>query len=149
MNRAYLLLWCAAAGIVAFLLLDYHQSRNLPKHKLFEQWWADDVANLEASPKLPKPWFDVREVEVFGGTPVAKGWIREIDIPLRQKNPNGKYKLEALVVPWDEDGKSGVMVQYNLSEFESKNMIFELGRTMVYGEEQKPATEPAPAKSDK
>lgn len=117
---------------MAYVFLDFWLSRNAPDFKRFERQWADDVAQLEASPKLPKPWFDVAEVEVFGGTPESKGWLRQIHIPVEAKNPkSGKYKLEVLVVPWDEDGKSGVMVQYNLVELKSKNMIYELGRTLV------------------
>lgn len=142
MHRAYLFLWCAAVGICAFLILDYHQGRNASDQKRFEQWWADDVASLEASPKLPKPWFQVSEVEVFGGTPASKAWLREIQIPIHQKNPKGQFKLEALVVPWEENGNTGVMVQYNLVDLKSKNMIFELGRTMVLSEQKSLALVP-------
>jgi hypothetical protein len=153
LNRSYLFLWCAAAGILAYLALDFHQQRNAPDYRKFERWWADDVAQLEASPKLPKPWFDVREVEVYGGTPESKSWLREIHIPLGPKNLKGQHKLEVLVVPWEEEGKTGVMLQYNLVDLKSKNMIFELGRTMVFEapEPQAPPKAPAvaPAKEKK
>ncbi len=131
MKRAYLILWCAAVAILAYLILDYWNARNATPLVKFERQWAEDVAQLEASKKLPKPWFDVREVELFGGTPESRGWLKEMKIPVAQKNPDGQHKLEVLIVPWEEDGKTGVMIQYNLTELKSKNMIYELGRTLI------------------
>lgn len=134
MKRAYLVFFCLAVAVLAFCLLDYWSSRNAPSYKKFEKQWADDVAQLEASPKLPKPWFDVKEVEVFGGDPASRGWLKEIHIPVGQKNPEGQHKLEVLVVPWEEGGKAGVMIQYNLVDLKTKNMIYELGRTLILSE---------------
>lgn len=134
MKKAYLIAWCAAVAIMAYVFLDFWIGRNAPNFKKFERQWADDVAQLEASPKLPKPWFDVSEVEVFGGTPESKGWLRQIQIPVVQKNPNGQHKLEVLIVPWQEGGESGVMIQYNLVNLKTKNMIYELGRTLILSE---------------
>lgn len=134
LRRAYLILWCAAVAILAYVLLDFFAARNAPDYKKFEKQWADDVAQLEASPKLPKPWFDVREVELIGGTPESRGWLKEIHIPVVVKKPDGQHKLEVLIVPWEEDGKTGVMIQYNLVDLKSKNMIYELGRTLVLSE---------------
>ena len=133
-KRIYLLFWCASIAIFAYVLLDFWNSRNAPLYKRFERQWADDVHSLEASPKLPKPWFDVREVEIFGGTPESKKWLRQIKIPVGQKKANGEHKLEVLIVPWVEEGKTGVMIQYNLVHLKSQNMIFELGRTLILNE---------------
>jgi len=134
MKRAYLMFWCLAVAVLAYVLLDFWLSRNAPLYKRFERQWAEDVASLEASPKLPKPWFDVREVELIPGTPESKSWLRSVKIPLGQKNPNGQHKLEVLIVPWEEEGKAGVMIQYNLVNLKTNNMIFELGRTLILAE---------------
>src|SRR6478609_9054170 len=113
LTRIYLLLWCASLAIVSYLVLDLWLSRNAPIHKRLERQWAADVKALESSPKLPKPWFDVSEVEIIGGTPESKSWLRQITVPVGPKKENGNHKLEVLVVSWQEDGQSGVMIQYN------------------------------------
>ena len=130
-QRLHLLLWCAAISLLAFVVLDYWSSRNAPIQIRFERMWRDDVALLEGSTALPKQWFDVSEVEIFGGTPETKGWLRKISPPIAVKTASGQHKLEVLVVAWEEEGIRGVLVQYNLVDLKSKNMIWELGRTII------------------
>ncbi len=130
-QRLHLLFWCLAMAILAFGVLDFWTSRNSPLPFRFERFWQEDVALLESSKSLPQQWFDVSEVEVYGGTPETKSWLRRIQLPIIAKNPNGQHKLEVLVVAWEEDGQKGVLVQYNLVDLKSKNMIWELGRTLL------------------
>ena len=111
-------------------MLDFWSSRNAPLYKRLERQWAADVENLESSHKLPKEWFDVGEMEVFGGTPETREWLDRIQIPLKPKKV-GAYKLEILVVAWEEEGKRGTLVQYDLVNLKTQNNIFELGRTFI------------------
>ncbi len=131
MKRIYLILWCTALAILAYIVLDYWQVRNAPLYKRFERQWSRDVGSLENSKKMPSPWFDVAEVELIGGNPEGKKWLKQIRPPVGIKNAQGNHKLEVLVVPWHEEGTDGVMVQYNIVNLKSKNMIFELGRTLI------------------
>lgn len=124
------LLLCLAFGITAFVLLDFWSSRNAPLWERLERQWSNDVDNLEASKKLPKEWYDVGQVEVVGGTPETKEWLARIHVPVRPKT-NGKNKLDVLVVVWEEEGKRGAMVQYNLLDGKTGNNILELGRTFI------------------
>ncbi|MGZ3721911.1 MAG: hypothetical protein ACXVA9_03200, partial [Bdellovibrionales bacterium] len=89
-----------------------------------------DVEQLEASGKLPKEWSDVSLIEVIGGTPETKDWLGRIYVPLKSKK-GGHYKLEVLVVVWEEEGKRGTLVQYNLVDLKTQNNIYELGRTFI------------------
>ena len=129
-QRIPLLLLCVALGITAFVMLDFWSSRNAPLYKRLERQWAADVERLESSHKLPKEWFDVGELEVFGGTPETREWLGRIQVPLKPKKVGG-YKLEVLVVVWEEEGKRGTLVQYNLVDLKTQNNIFELGRTFI------------------
>lgn len=129
-QRLPLLLLCAAFGIVAFVLLDFWTVRNAPLYKRLERQWAEDVATLEESKKLPKQWYDVGEVEVIGGTPETKEYLGRIQVPVKAKK-GGKNKLEILVVVWEEEGKRGTTVQYDLIDPETKNNFWELGRTYI------------------
>lgn len=133
-RKLSLLLMCFATGILAFAALEFWSKRNAPLYKRFENQWSEDVEILELSGKLPPSWFDVSEIELFGGTPESKNWLRRIQVPLAPKRKEGKHKLEILVVAWEDSGRRGAMVQYNLVEKESKNMVFELGRTFILAE---------------
>lgn len=126
----HLLIWCVAVGIGAFACLNYYSQSRAPLYKKFERQWRDDVKLLEASQRLPKPWFNVKDLEIIGGTPETKDWLKRIDIPLQTKL-DGQFHLEVLVVAWEEDGKRGALVQYNLVDIKSGNNIWELGRTFI------------------
>lgn len=117
-------------GITAYVCLDFWSSRNAPLYKRFERQWAEDVDELEASGKLPAAWFDVGHLELYGGNPESKEWLQRIHVPLKTKK-DGHYSLEVLVVAWEEDGKRGTLVQYDLVDLKSGNNVWELGRTFI------------------
>lgn len=133
-KRGSLLLMCGAIGIVAFILLDFWKSRNDPLYMRLEQMWSDDIRQLEASSKLPKQWFDIQEIEMIGGTPESKSWLRRIKVPLKVKE-GGCCKLEVLLVAWEETGTYGSLVQYNIVDLKTKNTLWELGRTFILAQE--------------
>jgi hypothetical protein len=124
-----------AIGIVAYVCLDFWSARNAPLYKRLERQWAEDVANLEASGKLPKAWFDVRGIELIGGTPETKEYLSRIHIPFTPKK-DGHFKLEILVVMWEEEGKRGTLLQYNLVDLKTQNNFWELSRTLILSRPQ-------------
>ena len=130
-KRLHLLLWCMAVAILAFIVLDFWNTRNAPLYKKFESQWRQDISLLISSKKLPPPWFDVREVELIGGTPETRGWLPRINSPVIATKPDGKHRLEILIVVWEEQGTHGALIQYNLVNLQSKNMVWELGRTLI------------------
>ncbi len=129
-QKLHLLIWCAAVGVAAFACLSYYSQSQAPLYKKLEIQWRNDVEDLEASKRLPSSWFDVKELEVIGGTPETKDWLQRIQVPLKTK-PGGGFHLEVLVVAWEEEGKRGALVQYNLVDIKSGNNIWELGRTFI------------------
>lgn len=131
LKRSALLVIAAAVGLTAYVVLDFYSDRNAPLHKRLERLWAQDLRNLEESNRLPPQWQDVGEVELFGGTPQTKNWLKRIHVPIRPKKADGQHKLEVLVVAWEEEGVQGALVQYNLVDRKTQNMIFELGRTLI------------------
>lgn len=136
-NRLHLLLWCLAVGLIAFALLNYYSQRRAPLYKRFERQWAEDVRALETSGKLPPAWKDVKEIKVIGGTPETKAWLKRIEVPLKA-NAQGTHTMDVLVVIWEENGKRGALVQYNIEDGKTRNMLMELGRTLILST---PATE--------
>lgn len=137
-NRLHLIFWCFAVGLLAFIVLNFWSARNAPLFRRLETQWAEDVQLLEASKKLPQGWFDVREVEIIGGTPETKGILQRIKVPVAVKKKEGQHKLEVLVVVWEEEGKRGSLIQYNLVNLKTGNMIWELGRTLILSKPKDP-----------
>lgn len=130
LRRFALIISCIAVATASFILLDFWSSRNAPLYKRFERQWHEDVDALESSCKIPKEWFDIKDLEIIGGTPETKKFLRQVKIPLKT-TPTGRHRLEALVVLWEEEGVRGVLVQYNLAQADTKNYIWELGRTFI------------------
>jgi hypothetical protein len=129
-KRIYLLFWCAAVGLTSYVLLDFYSRQRAPLYKRLERQWTADVKALEASCKLPASWHDVKTIEVIGGTPETKAWLQRIQVPLKE-NPKGKHHMEVLVVAWEENGKIGTLVQYNIEDGKTRNTLLELGRTFI------------------
>lgn len=137
-TRIYLFLWCLAAGLLAYVLLDSWSLRHEPLFKRLETQWADDVRLLEKSHKLPPVWYDVKDIQVIGGTPETRQWLQLIHVPLHA-NPKGHHHMEILVVAWEENGKRGALVQYNIEDGKTRNMLLELGRTFILSKPEKPS----------
>lgn len=117
-----LVFWVAS---LAFVL-----SKEAPLPKKLEYLWAQDLKLLEQSKAMPEAWSKVRDLEIHGGTDIAKLWLKEMTIPLEVR-PKGQYTLEILLVDWVESGKTGAMIQYNLVDQKTGNMVWELGRTLI------------------
>jgi hypothetical protein len=129
-KRASLILLCLAVAVMAYVALDFWTGRNAPYYKRFERQWREDVRRLEKSGKMPKFWFDVGEVVVTGGTADTRSWLQRIQVPVVARK-NGNFKLDILVVAWEENGKIGALVQYNVSDRNNGNGMWELGRTLI------------------
>jgi len=120
----------AAVAAFAYLLLNAWSVRNAPLWKRFEQRWTADVALMQDSGKLPLAWFDVKEYALIGGTPETRGWLKLVHPPITT-NPQGKHRMDVLIVGWEESGKRGALVQYNIEDLVTKNTVREIGRTLI------------------
>lgn len=117
-------------ALLSFIALDYWNEKNAKPYKKLEKLWKEDVRLLNESGKMPASWNHVKEVEVIAGTPETRDWLKRIKIPLAPRG-NPDHKLQALVVVWVEGGKRGTMIQYNLTNLESGDNVYELGRTLI------------------
>lgn len=122
-----LVLW---SGSIGYVLLQ----EASPVEKL-ESLWNKDIHLLKQSKALPPAWDSIDHVEFYGGTETAKNWLSEMNVPVEVK-PKGLYTLEVLLVDWKENQKAGAMIQYNLVEQKSGNMVWELGRTLILNDDQ-------------
>lgn len=122
-----LFLALAIAGYVVFGIIKY-QNSSLSERLL--TLWQEDLVNLTHAHKLPHGWTSIRDVVVYSGTEKAKAWAKDIKIPVI-KNPSGSYRLEVLLLSWEDGATTGAIVQYNLIELKSGEMVWELGRTYI------------------
>lgn len=129
-RKLSLLSFGVAIGLVAFVLLDHYSRLRLPLPKRFERQWAADVTELEASGKLPAAWSEVGEIKIIGGTRETRDWLDHVKSPLKP-NPQGRHRMEVLVVIWEENGKRGALVQYNIEDGKTGNTLSEIGRTLI------------------
>lgn len=129
-KKIILLLFCICAGVLSYVTLDYWATNNGIPEKKFEQMWHEDVALLEESKKLPSPWYSIKQIEIYPGDSKAKAWMKNVKVPL-ESTSNGKFKMEILVLTWEEDGKAGAVVQYDLVDLKTQNLVWELGRTFI------------------
>lgn len=119
-----------ALATLAYLLLGTYSVRNAPDWKMLERRWAADVHLLEASGKLPPEWSHVKELEFIGGTPETRAWLKLMKAPLRT-NPRGTFRMDVLVVAWREGARRGALIQYDIEDLKTKNMVREIGRTLI------------------
>ncbi len=92
--------------------------------------WEQDIEQLKNAGHLPQAWTDIKEVQLIPATANAKTWLKDVSVPIKLKT-DGRHKLEILIISWEDQKSKGVILQYNLVDTESNNMIWELGRTFT------------------
>lgn len=120
-----------------YALWDYQSFQALPPPEKLERLWKNDIRKLKKAQKLHPGWKNIAEIESFAGTDPAKKWLKEIQIPIATQ-VNGDHKLEVLLLSWEDEGKIGAVIQYNLVDKKSGNMVWELGRTFILNEKPDP-----------
>lgn len=116
-----------ASGILSYRWIRYEW---LGKAEKLEFLWEQDLKKLAQENKLPPFWSEIKSYEVFGGTELAKDWAKKITPPIKL-NPKGKYQLEILLLSFKEEDRLGAVIQYDAVEIESKNLVWEIGRTFL------------------
>lgn len=129
-RRISLLFFAIAVGAAAYVAFDFWALANARPEVRLERAWIEDIADLQAAQKLPAPWFNLRAVEYYGGDAQAKDWLKRIRVPIKTK-VDGTHKLEVLLLVWEENGKRGAVVQYDIVDLKTQNLVWELGRTFI------------------
>lgn len=97
--------------------------------------WVQDIEKLKSSKSLPKSWEQIKEVQYFPTSRGAKKLLQEIDPPLQPTNKDGNFRLEVSLDDWKEKGERGLMIQYQLIDLKTQNLVWELGRTLIFKSE--------------
>lgn len=67
-------------------------------------------------------------MEVQTGTEQARKWLEKVKLPIEQKT-DGQYKMEVLLMSFEDEGKTAAIIQYNIINNKTHDMEWELGRT--------------------
>lgn len=95
-----------------------------------ETLWRQDMELLVRSRSLPKEWTQVSEIKYFPLTDSVKELLSKIHPPLGT-HVGGAYRMEVTIDDWKDGDDYGLMIQYQLFDIASDNLIWELGRTLI------------------
>ena len=137
-------IWKILGGLILLfgvLVLVYSYKDVLPflddgtPEERLSSLWERDIIQLTAAGKLPKEFFETKEIKITYGSDRAKWLIQAAKSPLHTV-ADGKYRLDFFADHYVDGKDFGVVLQYQLVDLTSNDMIWELGRTLKLGETQ-------------
>lgn len=136
-KRISLLFLCVAFGVSAYILLDRWQYEKMTPIKKMQRLWEEDVQAMQESHQLPAQWNSIREIELTPGDDVSKEWLKNLQVPVVVKK-DGAFRLQVMLVPWEENGKQGALMQYDLVDLNSlnSNTVWETSRTFILSDNE-------------
>lgn len=118
------------SGVLTYLGWNTVHFYSQPSRRRLEVLWARDLDQLRQAKILPKGFQQIRDIRVTPGSEQAQKWLPDLKIPVIA-DPHGDHRLEILLLTWAEDQTEAAIVQYDLVDLKSQNMVWELGRTYI------------------
>jgi hypothetical protein len=109
--------------------------------------WKQDMELLIKTDKLPKEWGQIREIKLQPLTATTAKLIKEIQPPIAPTKKDGNYRLEISLDDWKEKSEYGLMLQYQLFDLKTQNLIWELDRTLLMNEHHAVSQSPSQSTS--
>lgn len=108
--------------------------------------WRQDFQTLQRLGRLPSGFAQIGKIDVIAanGDPLAKTWKNEIEVPIAVNPKEGLYRLEVLLLSWTEGRQKGAIIQYDLMDMKTDNLLWELGRSFTLNDEKPPADATSP-----
>ncbi|MCB0357139.1 MAG: hypothetical protein KDD40_09035 [Bdellovibrionales bacterium] len=113
------------------IVFDYYSFHVAPIEYKFQTLWAKDMEVLEKEHKLPKNWDEISEIKYTLPTDNVKKWLKSITAPVVLKK-SGSHRLDITITDWEENNKTGIVVQYQLIDKTSGDLVSEFGRTFIF-----------------
>lgn len=118
----------ASAWTFHCILIEFNFQRLSPASKL-QTLVQRDIERLEKHRSLPSSWQNISTIEYSGGDQRAKKWLNQgFRMPLAL-NKSGNYRLEVLILSFEDQSQQFAILQYNLVNLKTQNMEWEMGRT--------------------
>jgi hypothetical protein len=131
-QRLSFFLFCVAIGVCAFVILDTWRFENLKPISKLQTLWEEDVAQMADAHRFPPGWNSIREIVLTPGDDQAKRWLHDLQIPV-VVHKDGEFKLQVMLVTWEDEEKTGVYLQYDMTDLKSpvENTVWEDTRTFI------------------
>lgn len=126
--------WLSLLSLLFALLISiyvahsYYEFQSFTEEQRLEHLIATDFNRLRSSHILPKAFDSISHIEVVTGTEQARNWLEKIKLPVEQR-PDGEFKLEVLLMSFEDEGRTAAVIQYNIVNNKTRDMVWELGRT--------------------
>ena len=117
-----------ALAISIYVGYSYYEVQNFTQEQLLEKLITSDLNKLRSRNILPASFDKISHMEVQTGTEQARKWLEKMKLPIEQK-ADGQYKMEVLLMSFEDEGKTAAIIQYNIINNNTHDMEWELGRT--------------------
>jgi len=114
--------------ISTYVAYSYYAFQNFTEEQRLEHLITADFKRLRSSHILPKAFDSISHIEIVTGTEQARSWLEKIKLPIEQR-PDGEFKLEVLLMSFEDEGRTAAVIQYNIVNNKTHDMVWELGRT--------------------
>jgi hypothetical protein len=121
----WILLFLTTLGLLGWEL---HKEHHLEDVDRLKNSWNADMARLAKGGHLHKGLLNLKTYEYFAATEIEKDWVKDLRVPFELKS-DGSYQLEVLFISQEDEGRRAVVVQMDLVDINTNNLIWELGRT--------------------
>ena len=128
--------WTIPAIIIAFIgatisLMDLRRYKHSPLQEQLALSLKNDLPAHLTNPRTKGILQSVRSIEVITSDDQGEFWAAEIKKQI-QSTPTGKFHLETLILPWNENSKAGASVLFRAINIENQNLELEWGRTFKF-----------------
>jgi hypothetical protein len=126
-----------AVSVLSFVGYNAWMFAHMNPVERMQKLWDDDMRTLEDGHALPKGWSLIKEIELSPGSDQSKDWLKKLEVPV-VLNKNGQFRLQILFLPWEENGKIGAFLQYDLVDLKSEkqNTVWETSRTLIISDKK-------------
>lgn len=129
LKRAFIGLWVALFLVsTGFLTLELHKELEMTEPQRISRFWRLDMQKLRDENHLHTGLVQLKSIEFFTPSELAKAWSEIIEVPFATRE-DGKYHLEILILSHEDEGERAVVIQMDLVDLETNNLVWELGRT--------------------
>ncbi len=128
--------WTIPAIAIAFIgatisLMDLRKFKYSPVKDQLVQSLQNDLPAHYKNPRTRDILQSVRTIEVISTDDQNDFWSAELQKQI-QTTPAGQFHLGVLILPWNENNKSGASVLFRAVKNDNQNLELEWGRTFNF-----------------
>lgn len=129
LKYSFIGLWIALFLLASgFLGLELQRELEMTEAQRISRFWSLDMAKLGREDHLHTGFNSLKSFEFFTPSELATEWAKNLEVPFTTRD-DGKYHLEILVLSHEDEGERAVVIQMDLVDLETNNLVWEVGRT--------------------